>query len=170
MPPPATPGTAPGPALPPSARAISGAVTDAVAAARAEDPVAFDEAAGRLAALDPAQVSVLLGAVVRSLLEDAHPAGLSGDDLRDVLEQCTRSAGWASGVEPGVLVVVLTGALGMQDPDDPPAHPAAVGRHAVLLTAHLLGTHRPAAAGRPLADHLAAAVAELARAQTIEMP
>ena len=154
------------PALPAAARAISAAVTDGVAAAGARDAAAFDEATTRLAALDPALVSEVLGTVVRALLEEAHPAGLAGDDLRTVLTDCTRSASWASDVDPAALLVVLTGALGLQDPDEqPPIHPRSVGRHAVLLVAQLLGR-----TGSPLAGHLAAALAELARAQTVEMP
>ena len=151
------------PALPAAARAISTAATDGVAAAGAQDAAAFDEATTRLAALDPALVSEVLGAVVRSLLEEAHPAGLAGDDLRTVLADCSRSARWVSDVDPAALVVVLTGALGLQDPDDEPIHPRLLGRHAVLLVAQLLG-------GTPLSVHLDAALAELARAQTIEMP
>jgi hypothetical protein len=154
------------PALPAAARAISTAVTDGVAAAGAQDAAAFDEATTRLAALDPALVSVVLGAVVRSLLEEAHPAGLTGDELRTVLEDRIGSAGWASELDPVALVIVLTGALGLQDPDEEPSiHPRSVGRHAMLLVDRLLSP-----TGHPLAAHLDAALAELARAQTIEMP
>lgn len=155
-------------ALPAPARAISAACTDAVDAALATNAAAFDEATGRLAAADPQRVSVVLGALVRSLLEDLHPDGLSGDDLRIVVERCVRSgAGWPSRVDPGVLVVVLTGALGLHDPEEqpPPAAPPDVARQAALLTADLL-----TAAGRPLAGYLDAAFAELARAETVELP
>lgn len=152
------------PALPAAARAISAAVTEGVAAARAQDTAAFEEATGRLAALDPAPVAEVLGGVVRSLLEQAHPSGLAGDDVRAVLTGCTRSASWASDVDPAVLVVVLGGALGLSADDQPPVAAASVGRHAVLLCAHLLGP-----TGR-VSAHLDTALAELARAQTVEMP
>jgi hypothetical protein len=63
-----------------------------------------------------------------------------------------------------VLLVVLTGALGLSDPDEQPVlPPAAVARNAVLLLAHLLGQ-------RPAARYLDAAFAELQRAETVEMP
>ena len=151
--------------LPAAARQISTAVTDAVAAARTADADAFAEAATRLAAADPQRVSLVLGAVVRPLLEDLHPDGLDGEDLRAVLERCARAAGaWDSGVDPAVLLVVLVGALGLSDPDEQPRlPPAEVSRNAVLLVADLLGP-------RPLGPYLTASLAELARAETVEMP
>ena len=150
------------PASPAPVRALAAAVQDGVAAADRAEAAAFDEAAGRLAALDPALVAEVLGGVVRSVVEGSHPDGLDGEDLRAVLADCTRAAGWAD-VAPGVLVVVLTGALGLSAEDQPAAAPAAVARHALLLVAHLTGSTPPTAA-------LDAAVAELARAQTVEMP
>ena len=153
------------PALPPAARAIAGAAADAVTAARAGAAGDFAEATGRLAAADPQRVALVLGGVVRSPVEERHPDGLDGEDLRAVLERATRAgAGWDSEVDPAVLLVVLTGALGLADPDEQPAvPPAAIARNAALLTAELLGP-------RPLSPYLAAALAELHRAETIEMP
>jgi hypothetical protein len=150
-------------AMPAAARAISAATTDAVAGIG--DPVAFSEAVGRLSTSDPQRVSLVLGGVVRALLEERHPDGMDGEDVRAVLTRCTVAGrGWQSEVDPEVLLVVLAGALGLSDPDDRPAPaPAAVARNAVLLTADLLGP-------RPLGPYLAAALAELARAETIEMP
>jgi hypothetical protein len=108
---------------------------------------------------------VVLGWVIRSLLEELHPDGMDGEDLRAVLTDCATAAGaWESEVDPSVLLVVLTGALGLSDPDEQPAlPPAAVARNATLLLAYLLGD-------RPLARYLDAAFAELQRAETIEMP
>ncbi len=153
------------PALPPAARAIAAAATDAVTAARAAAAADLAEAAGRLAAADPQRVALVLGGVVRALLEELHPDGLDGEDLRAVLERTTRAAAaWDSGVDPAVLLVVLTGALGLADPDEqPPVPPGPVARNAVLLTADLLGP-------RPLAPYLTAALAELHRAETVELP
>jgi hypothetical protein len=154
--------------LPEPARAIAAAVTDAVAAARSRDAAALREAAERLAALDRAQVGVVLGAVVRSLLEELHPDGLTGDDVRSVLEGCLRAAvDWLPGIDGGVLVVLLTGALGVHDPDEErrPVGALDVARHAPLLVADLL-----AAADRPLAGYLDAAFAEIARAEMVELP
>jgi hypothetical protein len=143
-------------------RAISAAVTDAVTAARAADAEGFGDAVGRLSTVDPSRV---LGWVIRSLLEELHPDGMDGEDLRAVLTDCATAAGaWESEVDPAVLLVVLTGALGLSDPDEQPAlPPAAVARNATLLLAHLLGD-------RPLPRYLDAAFAELERAETIEMP
>jgi hypothetical protein len=151
--------------MPAAARGISVAVVDGVAATRATDADAYEEAAGRLAGADPQRVALVLGGVVRSLLEDLHPDGMDGEDVRAVLERCTRSAApWAPGVDPQVLLVLLAGALGVSDPDEQPAaSPDAVARNAVLLTADLLGP-------RPLEPYLTAAFAELARAETVEMP
>jgi hypothetical protein len=138
------------------AGAIRDAVTGAVGAA--QDPQAFAPAADRLAALDPARVGVLLGWVVRTLLEELHPGGVDGEDVRAALTGCVSA--WPGEADPAALVVVLTGALGLSDP---PVAPAAVARNAVLLVAHLLGP-------RPLAPYLDAAFTDLRRAETIEMP
>lgn len=161
--------------LPEPARSIAGTVTDAVAAARDTDRAAFEEATGRLAALDGEQVGLVLGAVVRTLLEDLHPDGLSGEDVHDTLTACVGSAAaWYPGVNPHALVVVLTGALGVHpapdsdlDPDDrpPPVAPADIAHHAPLLVADLL-----TASGRRLAGYLDAAFADIARAELNEMP
>jgi hypothetical protein len=144
-------------------RAISAAVTDAVSAF--SDGDAFAEAVQRLSTVDPARVSLVLGWVVRALLEEQHPDGLDGEDLRAVLTGCATAAGtWESEVDPAVLLVVLTGALGLSDPDEQPAvPPPAVARNAVLLIAFLLR-------GRPVGPYLDASFAELQRAETIEMP
>ncbi len=146
-------------------RPISAAVTDAVTAARAADADGFADAVGRLSTVDPQRVAVLLGWVVRSLLEELHPDGMDGEDLRAVLTGSATAAGtWQSEVDPSVLLVVLTGALGLSDPDEQPVlPPAAVARNATLLLTHLLGE-------RPLARYLDGAFAELERAETIEMP
>ena len=135
--------------LPGPARAIAEAATDAVTAARARDLPAFEDVVGRLAVLDPEQVGLVLGAVVRSLLEDRHPDGLTSDDVRKVLEHSARAAlGWCPRVDPDVLLVLLAGALGVHpDPDEsPPPGCAAVAWHAPLLIAELAGDgHRPRA-------------------------
>jgi hypothetical protein len=146
-----------------SVRAISAAVQDAVSAF--SDGDAFAEAVQRLSTVDPARVAVVLGYVVRSVLEEQHPDGLDGEDLRAVLTGCATAAGaWESEVDPAVLLIVLTGALGLSDPDEePPVPPAAVARNAVLLIACLLR-------GRSVGAYLDASFAELERAETIEMP
>ncbi|MFG2163375.1 hypothetical protein [Micromonospora chersina] len=147
--------------LPAPAREIAQAATEAVGAAQDRDAGAYQSAVERLAAADRA--GLVLGGVVRMLLEEGHPDGLDGDDVRQVLERCVRSAAaWQPDVDPHVLLVLLAGALGVYDPgdDDAPPDPAAIARHAPLLVADLL-----AATGRPLADHLSAAFAEVARTE-----
>jgi hypothetical protein len=175
--------------LPPAARAIASATTDAVAAAAIADVAAFGEATGRLAAADPEQVRVVLGVLVRALLEDLHPDGVSGDDLLELIKNCARTAiGWYPGVDVQVLVVVLTGALGVHEPDEEPRQVTAldVARHAPLFIAELLRTpaaappgprtapHEPGAAAapplRPLAHYFAAAFLEISRAELNELP
>lgn len=147
--------------LPATAREIATAATEAVDAARDRDAGAYEPAVLRLAAADRA--GLVLGGVVRLLLEETHPDGLAGDDVRQVLERCVRGAAtWRPDVDPHVLLVLLAGALGVYDPgdDDTPPDPAAVARHAPLLVADLL-----AATGRPLAGYLEAAFTEVARTE-----
>jgi hypothetical protein len=178
--------------LPAAARAIVSAASDAVTAAVAGERETFDEAVAELAGLDAEQVRVLLGHVVRSLLEELHPDGLSADDIRDVLPRCVRAViGWHPEVDAALLIVVLSNALGIGDPDDEPrdARPGDVTAHGVLLIADLVTAAGPvipagtvtsagsvtsvgsaASAERPIDGYLEAALAEIARAETIEMP
>lgn len=150
-------------------RAISRATADAVGAATAQDAPAYDRAAGELAvAGSPEQVGLVLGAVLRMLLEEAHPDGLAGEDAQVILVRCAGSAaGWFSGLDVAVLLLVLTGALGLHQPAEEaaPVDPAAVTRHAPLLVADLL-----AVTGRPLRGYLDLALAEIAIAETMELP
>ena len=148
--------------LPASAREIAESAVEAVSAARQRDTRAYDESVARLATAD--RSGLVLGAVVRLLLEESHPDGVDGDDVRQVLERCTRGAAqWRSDVDPHVLLVLLAGALGVYDPDgdDSPPNPPAIARHAPLLVADL-----SAHTGRPLDAYLVAAFAEIERAET----
>jgi hypothetical protein len=129
--------------LPAPARPIAIAMSDAVAAARQREPEAFADATGALGALDASQVALVLGTVVRLLMEDQHPDGLAGDDVREVLERCVRaSATWQPDIDPHTLLIVIAGALGVHDPDEqhPPPKPDVLARHAALLVVDLLGT------------------------------
>jgi hypothetical protein len=172
--------------LPPAARSIASATTDALAAAQASDTAVFDDACSRLLA-DPEHARVILGDAVRLLLEEMLPDGVDGDDLREIIHRSARSAApWFPSVDPGVMVVVLSGALGIHpdtppDPstgeerqpelDDPwdavPPRPsaAAVTQHAIVLLADLLSVR-----GRPLRGYLEAAFTEMARRDTVEQP
>jgi hypothetical protein len=146
--------------LPAPARPIAAAADAAAAAAKARDREALAEAVGHLAALDPAQTGLILGTTVRLLLEDAHPDGLDGDDVRNVLERCVRAAAeWQPDVDPHVVLILLAGALGVLDDDgEPPPKPDALARHAALLLADLV-QHRP------MKDYLTRALGEIERTQ-----
>ncbi|HET9656850.1 MAG TPA: hypothetical protein VFP72_15965 [Kineosporiaceae bacterium] len=151
--------------LPPAARAIRDAVMAGVSAAG--DREAFTEATTALTVLDPDQVRAVLSGALRPLLEDLHPDGLTGDDLRAAVQSCARAAAAWFPVDPDVLVVVLTGAFGIHPEDDqrPPAAPATVTRHACVLLADLLPR-----APQPLPVYLERAFAEIARAEIVEQP
>ncbi|MEU7825358.1 hypothetical protein [Catellatospora sp. NPDC049133] len=154
--------------LPAVARGIAQAAVDAVDAARARDAEALNEAADRLAAADSEHVGLVLGSVVRALLEDLHPDGLAGEDIQDVLEQCVRDTlSWTADLDVDTLVTVLTGALGVHQQEDgaPRPDPRRLAWHAPVLLAYLLTV-----SGRRLEQYLAAAFAEIMRAETVEMP
>jgi hypothetical protein len=145
--------------LPVAARPIAAAADAAVTAARARDAESLAEAAGDLAALDPAQVGLILGTTVRLLLEDTHPDGLDGDDVRTALEHCVRSAAqWQPDVDPHVLLILLAGALGVLDDEEPPPEPEALAQNAALLLTDLLGP-------RSMPDYLTLALQEIERTQ-----
>jgi hypothetical protein len=145
--------------LPPVPRAIAVAATESVEAARAREPEAFAAAVDRLAALDPEQTGRVLGAVVRSLLEEGHPDGLDGDDVRAALEHAVRAAAEWRDVDPQVMAVLLIGSLGIHEQDEEnPAPPRALAAHAPLLIADLLQA-------RDLARYLERAFTEIQRAE-----
>lgn len=158
--------------LPGPARALSTAISRAVSAAQAADRDAYESATADLDAGNPEQVGIVAGAVVRALLEDMHPDGLDSDDMHAVLERCIRDTlPWLPGVDVATLIVVLAGALGVHETDHqadeetrPPTR-TEVARHAPLIIADLLG-----ASGRRLGPYLDVAFAEIARAETQEMP
>ncbi|WP_410814716.1 hypothetical protein [Micromonospora sp. 067-2] len=147
--------------LPASAREIASAATDAVEAAKVQDSEAYEVATARLAAAE--RSGLVLGAVVRLLLEQTHPDGLDGDDVRHVLERCVRSAApWRPAVDPHVVLVLLAGALGVYDPgdDDSPPDAVATAGHAPLLVADLL-----AVTAQPLDGYLSTAFTEIERTE-----
>lgn len=143
--------------LPAPARPIAEAVGAAVTAAHRRDVDALAEAVDELAGLDPAQVGLVLGTTVRLLLEEAHPDGLAGADIRGVLERCVRGAApWQPDVDAHVVLVLLAGSLGVLEPDTPAPAPQVAARHAALLLAEL-GAGRD----RPFADQLARTFTEI---------
>jgi len=145
--------------LPAPAQAIANAASDAVAAAQERDRDGLEAAVGPLAAAEGS--ALVLGAVVRLLLEEAHPDGLGGDEVRRVIEGCARAAAvWEPAVDPHVLLILLAGALGVHDQDEGAPRPApdSLARHAALLVAHLLTS-----TSRPFAGYLTAAFTEIER-------
>jgi hypothetical protein len=164
-----------GPAL-----AVATAVAAAVAAAARRDRDAFEPAAAELAALPAQQTGAVLAAIVRTLLEEQHPDGLDGEDVRTVVERGVRAAAtWlpADVLRPRTIVAVLANALGVHEagltydeigaPPDPDVEkapsPGDFAHHAPLVVADLL-----AAGGRPLRPYLDAAFSEIARAETMD--
>ncbi|MFE1591357.1 hypothetical protein [Nocardia sp. NPDC058705] len=151
---------------PSSARAIATAVEAAVTAARAADESAFGEATADLAQLPADQVTAVLSAIVRELLETAHPDGLTGDDVRAVLETVVRrSAAWLPRLDAAAVFSALAGALGVDESEDPDRvqtdpHPAAV-----LLIDYLADLTRT-----PPQQPVQRAINEIERAETVEMP
>ncbi|GAB3471093.1 hypothetical protein AB1207_15000 [Kineococcus endophyticus] len=142
-------------------------VTRAVEAAHRGDAADFTAATTDLAAFDAEQARVVLGWVLRQALEEQHPDGLDADDVRAAMAATARGAAWFGGLDPRILVVVLVAALGEHpDPEEVPrlGH-ALVLQHSVLLV-HDLAT----GPGRPLRRALDAALAEVRRAETMEMP
>ncbi|HEX5200045.1 hypothetical protein ACFQS1_25595 [Paractinoplanes rhizophilus] len=147
--------------LPSPARPIASATTAAVDAAQRRDEEALTGAVDDLAGLDPAPTGLVLGTLIRLLLEQTHPDGLDGEAVRAVLEHAVReSAAWQPEVDPHVVLLLLAGALGVTGEDDgaPPPKPGVLARHAALLAADLLGP-------RPVAPQLTAAFTEIQRAQ-----
>ena len=145
------------------ARAVAIGASRAVAAAGERDEDAFEAAVAQLQKLGPQQAGLVLGTVVRLLLEDLHPDGLDADDVRGVLEHCVAEARrWQPDVDPHVLLVLLASALGVHDPDADPAPPSeeALARHGALLVADLLAERR-----RPLEGYLTAAFLDIERAE-----
>jgi hypothetical protein len=160
-----TPGSARGWTGP--AAVMATAVTAAVTAARDSDAEAFTEATTALARLDRGQLTVLLGAVTRDLLESSHVDGVDVDAANEILRSCARFAvGWYPDFDDEPAVHALIGALGVAEPEDAPRpDELLVVAHGVLLIADQL-----AAQARDLGPVLDAALAELLRAQTVELP
>lgn len=154
--------------LPAPVRGIAEALSGAVAAARDADAGAYRDAVERLAALDGERVGLVAGEAVRLLLEERHPDGLDGDDLRAVLSGCARSsAPWWPDVDPGTLGALLAGALGVHDSDGQPivVAPEAMAGHAPLLIAEL-----SRGAPHPPAVYLRGALAGIETRQVNELP
>jgi hypothetical protein len=147
------------------ARAITAGLSTAVAAARVADEAGFATAATTLMALDQPQLSLVQSTVIRQLLEELHPDGIDGDDAQQALQACVAAAGWYPELAPEVVAAVLLTALGAGSDDAPAIRAEVLNVHACLLIAYLLG--RRAA---PLTGYVDRAIAEIHRAQTMELP
>jgi hypothetical protein len=143
------------------------AIDAAVSAAQSKDGDAFAAAIVDLARIDREQLTVVLGAVTRDLLEQSHPDGLDSDDAEQVLQSVIRAAApWYRDVDSDSLIWALTGALGIGDLDElPDRDGVAVLAHGLLLIGDLL-----TGLAQALPSVLDGALQELMRAQTIEMP
>ena len=153
---------------PTTARQIAVATDDAITAARAGSGEQLTEAVTELVALPFEQVTIVHAGVVRALLEDLHPDGFSGDDIQGAL---TRVAGaaltWLPALDASALAAVLTGSLGLTEMSDDAQRIGQSDylRSAVLVMADLLAAAEVAPDG-----YIHAAIGEIARAETIEMP
>jgi hypothetical protein len=101
------------------ARSIGTAIGRAVEAVGDRDRDAYDSAADELAASLPEYSGQVLGALVRTLLEEHHPDGLDSDDIQIVLGRCYRAAAqWLplDRLDVTTLVAVLASALGIHEP------------------------------------------------------
>ncbi|MDQ1733284.1 MAG: hypothetical protein QOK10_3443 [Pseudonocardiales bacterium] len=143
------------------------ALQQALAAAAASDAEAFVEAAAQLHRLDLEQVGRVQAVMTRCLLEDSHPGGLDGEDVRAALERCVGdAAAWFPGLSGDALIAVFTSALGMFEPDeDNQVAAATMVSHASLVIADLAKS-----CGLPVEPYLDAAIEEIRRAETMELP
>lgn len=145
-------------------RRIADATVDALAAVVAQDPIAFDEAVELLDRSDAAKAGNVHAEMVRSLLEEVYSDGLTGENVQEVLGRTVRGAEWLPSLDIAGFVEVLTGALGVTDVDEQ-SRSRPRPAHALLVVADLLAVRKGKAE-----TYVRHALAEIHRAQTIEMP
>ena len=145
-------------------RRIADASVDALAAVVAQDPIAFDEAVELLDRSDAAKAGNVHAEMVRSLLEEVYSDGLTGENVQEVLGRTVRGAEWLPSLDIAGFVEVLTGALGVTDVDEQ-SRSRPRPAHALLVVADLLAIRRSRAE-----TYVRRALAEIHRAQTVEMP
>ncbi|MDP9637884.1 MULTISPECIES: hypothetical protein [Nocardiaceae] len=145
-------------------RRIADASVDALAAVVAQDPIAFDEAVELLDRSDAAKAGNVHAEMVRSLLEEVYSDGLTGENVQEVLGRTVRGAEWLPSLDIAGFVEVLTGALGVTDVDEQ-SRSRPRPAHALLVVADLLAVRRSRAE-----TYVRRALAEIHRAQTVEMP
>ncbi|NGP04399.1 hypothetical protein G6038_02680 [Rhodococcus sp. 14C212] len=148
------------------ARDIADHTATALAAARTQSVPGWEDAVTELAALPYEQVAGVHATMMRELLEELHPDGLTGEDVQTVLERSARTASmWLPSLQPDMLVSVLTGTLGVFDPDAPKARPDEYLRAGLVVLADLLAARRVGPE-----PYLRRALGEIERAETIELP
>lgn len=145
-------------------RRIADATVDALAAAAAQDPIAFDEAVDMLDRSDAAKAGHVHAEMVRTLLEEVYSDGLTGENVQEVLGRTVRGSDWLPSLDIAGFVEVLTGALGVTDVDEQ-SRSSPRPAHALLVAADLLAVRRSRAE-----TYVRRALAEIRRAQTVEMP
>ncbi|MCZ4077625.1 hypothetical protein O1W68_06695 [Rhodococcus sp. H36-A4] len=160
---------------PATPRAIATSTEEALAAARARSADAYRDAVADVESADAAQVGLVHAEIIRALLEELHPDGLTGEDVQEVLALTVRSASeWFGELDVEGFVEVLTGALGVADTEAAGRRPRA--GHALLIIAALSSAGRRTADGKDGHDstssevYVRRAIEEIARSQTIEMP
>ena len=170
-------------ARPAPVRRLERAALAALAAASAHDAEGLDEAGTAMAAMDPEMVRSVLGHALVGALQATNPAGLDGEEVAAVLTATVEgSAPWWP-VDPEAVLAVLLGALGAHVEDAEPLEARDVAVHAALVVAEVLtsrgATETPGAGPAKVDDravveryavHLHAALDELERAQSVEMP
>jgi hypothetical protein len=147
--------------LPAPARTIAVAAVDAIDATREQDSDRFDASVHRLTTVDG--TGLVLGGVVRLLLEDHLRDGLDSEDIRRIIDDCVAAnRGWQPSVDPDILLVLLAGALGIHDRDEDaaPIRPDSLAQHTALLIARL-----SIAAPRPIEAYLTSVFAEIERGE-----
>lgn len=104
--------------IPGPARDLVRLITHAVQTAAGGDDAAGYDTVTTLLATQPAGGRVL-GDLLRSLLEDGHPDGITSDDITLTIGRCYRTATcWlpAERIDVTVLLAVLASALGIHEP------------------------------------------------------
>jgi len=142
------------------------AVDAVVTAAQGGDAERFGEALIELRQVDGEQLSVVLGALTRDLVERTHPDGLDADDAEALLDGTITASAWYRDFDGDALLHALADTLGVGLAEEAtPRDGFVVITHGLLLITYLLGVGRVR-----LAPVLDAALRELMREQTMELP
>ncbi len=148
-------------------RALS-AVRAAQAALQTGEAEPFSLALSQQHGNDIEMIATLQAGMIRWLLEDLHPAGLDSEDARElVVRVVTEGAASFPAVDPTAVIVVVTSALGLAEADE---SESPLPRAVLVVHAHLVIAELVRRTARPFEPYLQRALAEVERAQTIELP